>query len=164
MKTMTWLAAPLAVAVAGCGQDVFGSPRTATTAGHVTLTEHAGSGTPAIIAAAAPAPATMQIPARPSPPPGGAISYQRAEYQRQQTRWNGELAAQNLLTAGAARAAMLGTEATQAQLGQLVTDGLTAQQLTETGVRADAIRQRQHDATPSRRACPDAAARVRLVR
>ena len=59
---------------------------------------------------------------------------------------------------------MLGTEATQAQLGQLVTDGLTAQQLTETGVRADAIRQRQHDATPSRRACPDAAARVRLVR
>ena len=41
MKTMTWLAAPLAVAVAGFGQDVFGSPRTATTAGHVTLTEHA---------------------------------------------------------------------------------------------------------------------------
>jgi outer membrane protein OmpA-like peptidoglycan-associated protein len=187
------------------------------------------SGSPTIIAAAAPAPAAVQIPARPSPPPRGTTSYQEAEYQRLQTRWDGELAAgqravlvrtkrtttawvrplltratgaatgnlmtecalaasvlsgiadqagtrfdgrvvllgvtslegmpppgeldgddvivitpflpaasaaaaaqQNLLTAGAARAAVLGPEATQAQLDQLVTDGLTARQLTET--------------------------------
>jgi outer membrane protein OmpA-like peptidoglycan-associated protein len=271
MKTMTWLTLALAVAVsvAGCRQDVFGSPPPATTAEHVTLTEHAaasalvavaaggtangqllqvvgataqplehlnivvpGSRSPAIVAAAAPAPAAVQIPARPSPPPTGATSYQEAEYQRQQSRWNGELAAgqravlvrttqattnwvrplltraagagaaatgnlmtecalatsvlsgigdqagtrfagrvvllgvaslqgmpppgeldgddvivitpflpaasaaaaaqQNLLTAGAARAAVLGPEATQAQLDQLVSDGLTARQVTET--------------------------------
>ena len=276
MKTMTWLAAPLAaaltVAAAGCGPGVFGSPRQATAAGHVTLTEHAAASalvavaaggavngqllqavgataqplehldivvpdgaTPAIIAAAAPAPAAVQIPAQPLPPPGGATSYQQAQYQRQQARWNDELAAgqramaartaqasaawvrpllaragapagaagaasgnlaaecalatsvlsgiadqaggrfvgrvallsvaslrgtlpsgemdgddvivltpflpaasaataaqQDLLAAGADRAAVLGPEATQAQLDQLVTDGLTARQLTET--------------------------------
>jgi outer membrane protein OmpA-like peptidoglycan-associated protein len=273
MKAMTWLAVPLAVALAatdaGCGQDLFGSPRSATAAGHVTLTERATasalvavagggaangqllrivgataqplehldivvprSGTPLTIAAAAPPPAMVEIPARPSPPPGGATSYQQAAYQRQRARWNGQVAAgqhavatrtalataawvrpllaraaavdgaasgnlvtgsalaasvlsgiadeagtrfagrvvllsvaslqgmpppgeldgddvvvltpflpaestaaaaqQDLLAAGAARAAVLGPEATQAQLDQLVTDGLTARQLTET--------------------------------
>jgi outer membrane protein OmpA-like peptidoglycan-associated protein len=194
-----------------------------------------GRGTPAVIAAVAPAPAEVRIPARPAPPASGATSYQEAEYRGQQSRWNGEFAAgqravlartaqattawvrpllaraagaartagpaggnlvtecalaanvlsgignqaggrfagrvvllsaaslegllppgeldgddvivitsflptagaaaaaqENLLAAGAARAAVLGPEATQDQLDQLVTDGLTARQLTET--------------------------------
>jgi outer membrane protein OmpA-like peptidoglycan-associated protein len=198
----------------------------------------AGGGTRTLVASVAPPPATVEIPAKPAAPPGGATSFQEASYARQLRHWEGEDAAgrravavrtarattawvrpllahaaapaqpgdgatpattsltaecalatsvlsglvdqagarfsgrvlvlavssldglppvgeldgadvlvltpfvaragaaaaaqQNLIAAGAARAAVLGPEATPAELDQIVTDGLSLQQVTET--------------------------------
>ena len=193
----------------------------------------AGGGTGTLVASVAPPPATVEIPAKPAPPPGGSTSFQEASYQRQLRHWGGEEAAgqravatrtaqattawvrpllaraahdsaipaatsltaecglatsvlsglvdqagarfsgrvlvlavssldglppageldgddvlvltsfvpsataaaasqQNLIAAGAVRAAVLGPEATPAELDQIVTDGLGLRQVTET--------------------------------
>lgn len=50
------------------------------------------SGTQTLAASSSPAPAAVRIPAKPVPPPRGATSYQEAVYQKDVTRWDGELA------------------------------------------------------------------------
>ena len=49
-------------------------------------------GTQTLVASSSPAPAAVRIPAKPVPPPRGATSYQNAVYQKDVTRWDGELA------------------------------------------------------------------------
>ncbi len=53
----------------------------------------AGGGTGTLVASVAPPPATVEIPAKPVPPPGGSTSFQEASYQRQLRHWEGEDAA-----------------------------------------------------------------------
>jgi outer membrane protein OmpA-like peptidoglycan-associated protein len=50
------------------------------------------SGAQTLAASSSPAPAAVRIPAKPVPPPRGATSYQEAVYQKDLTRWDGELA------------------------------------------------------------------------
>lgn len=53
----------------------------------------AGGGTQALVASSSPAPTVVRIPAKPAAPPSGATSYQKAVYQKDVARWDGELAA-----------------------------------------------------------------------
>lgn len=53
----------------------------------------AGGGSRTPVASVAPSAATVQIPARPVPPPGGSTSFQVASYQRQLRHWEREEAA-----------------------------------------------------------------------
>ena len=53
----------------------------------------AGGGTRTLVASVAPLPATVEIPAKPAPPPSGSTSFQEASYQKQLRHWEGEDAA-----------------------------------------------------------------------
>lgn len=65
----------------------------------------ASGGTGTLVASAAPPPATVEIPAKTTPPPGGSTSFQEASYQRQLRHWEGEEAvAQRAVAARTAQA------------------------------------------------------------
>ncbi len=65
----------------------------------------ASGGTGTLVASVAPPPATVEIPAKTTPPPGGSTSFQEASYQRQLRHWEGEeAAAQRAVAARTAQA------------------------------------------------------------
>jgi outer membrane protein OmpA-like peptidoglycan-associated protein len=67
--------------------------------------EQAGGGARAPIASVAPSPATVRVPARPSPPASGSTSFQQAGYQRQLRAWEAaEAAGQRTVTTRTAQA------------------------------------------------------------
>lgn len=53
----------------------------------------AGGGTRTLVTSVAPPPATVEIPAKPAPLPGGSTTFQEASHQRQLRRWEGQAAA-----------------------------------------------------------------------
>ncbi len=79
----------------------------------------AGGGTGTLVASVAPPPATVEIPAKPVPPPGGSTSFQEASYQRQLRHWEGEDAAgQRAVAARTAQATTAWVRPLLARAGQ----------------------------------------------
>jgi outer membrane protein OmpA-like peptidoglycan-associated protein len=86
--------APSALVAVTSGGDANGSlfavlAAAARPAEHLVI-EQAGGAVRAPVASVAPSPATVRIPARPSPPAGAATSFQQAGYQRRLSAWEAE--------------------------------------------------------------------------